>query len=338
MHANEFNQINTLISVKEDTFLTKQQINQLFEAETDSDILVILQDTNYHFTKEDLQNPDLIENRLMQSLASEYRFAYQESPYKSVVDILGAYYIFHNLKLLMKIRATEEDLESLVIPIGPYSMNQLQHIVQTQEMDGVFPSLLEGVRDTWNDYMGYRTTEAIDVGMDMAYFDYLREIANELEYDKITSIVDTLIDFYNIITGYRGVEQKKPHSFMVEMMSDKGTITIDEFIKIIKENQVYEWFNSINQLPFSQTFDPLIEKMKNGEISTIELEKLETDYLHNLFMDTRLTEVGPMPTLRYLFGKETEVKNLRLILTGRVNHLPKEQIKERVRPVYGETV
>ena len=78
--------------------------------------------------------------------------------------------------------------------------------------------------------------------------------------------------------------------------------------------------------------------MLDGSIQSYELEKLQSIYTHSFLHEKRREILGPMPVLRYLYGKQMEIKNLRLILTGRINQLSNEQITERMRPIYGETI
>jgi V/A-type H+-transporting ATPase subunit C len=44
--------------------------------------------------------------------------------------------------------------------------------------------------------------------------------------------------------------------------------------------------------------------------------------------------MGIEPVIAYLFFKDTEIKNARLILTGKANKISQETIKERLRLGY----
>ena len=63
---------------------------------------------------------------------------------------------------------------------------------------------------------------------------------------------------------------------------------------------------------------------------------LETDNAFiNRIKDAKLEVFGPLPIIAYLYAKENEVKNLRLILVGKENNLPISAIRERMRMNYG---
>ena len=43
---------------------------------------------------------------------------------------------------------------------------------------------------------------------------------------------------------------------------------------------------------------------------------------------------GPSAMLGYLYAKESEIKNLRLIFIGKINKIPVEILRSRVRETY----
>ena len=61
------------------------------------------------------------------------------------------------------------------------------------------------------------------------------------------------------------------------------------------------------------------------------ISEIEAD----LMKQANLQAFGPMPSLAYLYFKENEVSNIRLILTAKDYGLEKDQIEERMRPIYG---
>ena len=44
--------------------------------------------------------------------------------------------------------------------------------------------------------------------------------------------------------------------------------------------------------------------------------------------------LGPEPVIAYLLAKENEIKIIRIIMVGKINRLPTEEIRERLRDVY----
>ena len=78
------------------------------------------------------------------------------------------------------------------------------------------------------------------------------------------------------------------------------------------------------------------EQMRAGRVTAETVEYLEHVLKYRILEQASFEIDGPLPLARYLFGKELEVKNLRLVLTGLDNQLPIDKIKERMRPIYGQ--
>lgn len=338
MNAVQFTELNTLISVKESTLLSDTDIEKLITAVDEESLHLLLQNTDYHFSLSDLSDSKRIEHRLMNELIHEFQFAYEESPVSEVVDIFALKFMYHNLKMLLLMRATDQELNHLLIPIGPYTMNELRHVVQTLESSVMEAEVVKEIESTWKSYVHYQVEAALDIGMDNAYFKHLRLIEQKLNQPDITNLINVLIDFYNVISAKRGIDHHSPMSDLIEIMSDDGSYDSRSFIQMVEQSQLATWFESINQLPFDKSFDKYQNKMRDGSIQSYELEELQSRYTHSLLHEKRREISGPMPVLRFLYGKQMEVKNLRLILAGRVNHLSSQQIRERMRPIYGQTI
>ena len=64
------------------------------------------------------------------------------------------------------------------------------------------------------------------------------------------------------------------------------------------------------------------------------MKKILDDFITLYLKDSKYVVMGVSPVIGYLFFKETEIKNARLIITGVKNKIPRETIKERLRLGY----
>ena len=61
-----------------------------------------------------------------------------------------------------------------------------------------------------------------------------------------------------------------------------------------------------------------------------ELEEAELSVIR----EAKYISEGPLPAVGYFYAKKNAVRNLRLILTAKMNDIPVEDIKPRVRELY----
>lgn len=117
-------------------------------------------------------------------------------------------YTYHNLKVYLKNKATERKLGHLLIPIGPYSLDVLEHLVATFSAEHCPAFMAEEVAATWQEFQDYQDLRVLEIGMDLAYFKHLRYLGDSLDHPILKQLVDVTIDFYNAITVKRALDQQ----------------------------------------------------------------------------------------------------------------------------------
>src|SRR5574344_1499918 len=143
MTTHDFSGLNTTISVKEQYFLSREEWQQLLNAKDAETLSIILQNSPYAMSVEQLSDPDKIEEVLMRELRNAYRFVFEESPQSEIVEIFSAQYLYHNLKVLMKMKVTGYDFENLLIDSGERQVDALSHGTQTFETSVLDPKGVE---------------------------------------------------------------------------------------------------------------------------------------------------------------------------------------------------
>lgn len=335
MDASLFTQINTSISVRESSFIRQEQYQQILQAKDNEALALIIMGTPYHLDELALEDLNAIERALMKHLCQEYAWAFENSPRSQIVEAYSLKYTYHNLKVLLKGEASQKNLENLLIPIGGHSYSQLEHLVATMTAEHCSDFMQGEVLETWQEYLDYQDLRVLEIGMDMAYFRHLYLLANEVAEPVLQQLVGLFIDFYNLITVERAYKQGKPRSFMHQLLSDQGSLEATELIDLVKTGQVADWFATINPCPYDLDLRSYEEKMRQGLLTVSELEYLADLLQWKVLEQAKYQVDGALPLIRYLQGKEFEVKNLRLLLTAHANHLPTELVKERMRPIYG---
>ena len=68
--------------------------------------------------------------------------------------------------------------------------------------------------------------------------------------------------------------------------------------------------------------------------STTVLEKISDDLLLNMAKRGKYAAFGVLPIIGYLKAKENEAKVIRMIMVGKINKIPAEILRERLRDLY----
>lgn len=328
-----FSELNTTISVKEKELVTKEQFEKLLQVSDMEALAHLLQSSVYHLKAADLANLDRVEAVLMAELIKTYRWAFAASPQPEIVQLFTLRYTYHNVKVLLKAKASHTDLSHLLIPIGVKPLAALEHLVTTMTSDEFPERMVSEIHSIWSEYEDYRDVRVLEIGADLAYFKALKWLAADLGDPLFQKAVLVIIDLYNLITVRRAKQQRKPVSFMKQLLSDDGSMPSKDFITLEEDKSVMTWFQTLSPDLYATDLNPYEDKLRQGKIETTDLEYLVDDFLYHLFEQAKYQVDGPYVLARFLLAKSFEVKNLRLLIAALANDLPKERVIERMRPI-----
>lgn len=333
MRDTDYKGINTLIRTYELRLLKQEDFERLIKADSLKAALDFLKTSDYEFdTEEVLHNKDF-NGFLITHLARVYSELYEVAPQPELLDLFTLRYSYHNLKVLLKERFLEQNHSELLIPIGRLSIESLRNLVETKESNAAHPIMAEAVKSVMEEYAESGRIEAVTVYMDTYYLRHLRAISDGLNNETITKITNLIIDMYNLTTVVRSRKQNKPRSHLYTLLSSAGSISKQELI----DESINGPVAVIRKLYGGQSYSSELEKVISdaNTVQTLKLDKLQADLIHDVVSSGLYEAFGPMPLLGYVYAKETEVTNLRLLLVGKDNAISEDILRERVRQVYG---
>ena len=333
MKSTDFVGANTRIRVYESSLLRNDQYERMLQASNFEETVNVLKDTPYRNDVEELKETKNYDTLLMNELQSVYTDLFKISPNPKLIELFSLRYSYHNLKVLLKEMVTKKDFDTLLIDIGSVPTSVLRQAVETKSSSDLDNDYLISIQEATDAYEEYKDSQAVDIILDRRYFTHLRHLAESLDDAKILDLVTFYIDLNNLSTLTRAIRQKRTRNFLTTILSSSGTIPKEQLVQIGADNLV----NAGKKLAETK-YKNIILASINDETKELSPEKidLETDNAFiNRIKDAKLEVFGPLPVIAYLYAKENEVKNLRLILVGKENDLPVEAIRERMRMNYG---
>lgn len=328
----DYKAINTLIRTYELKLLQKDDFERLLKADDLKATLDTLKATDYEFDQEELLQTKQFNEMLMAHLADVYRELYEVAPQPQLLDLFTLRYTYHNLKVLLKDLFLESNQETLLIPIGSLSVDQLKTLVSSGKNDNAHPLMVEAVRLTKEDFEERQLIEAVTVYMDTYYLRHLRAISDDLQNEDISAITDTLIDLYNLTTLVRSLNQGKPRSHLHALLSSSGTISKQDLI----DDSINGAVSVLKKYYSSKVYGSKLEVViEDNKINTLKLDKIMDELISEIVSEGIYQAFGPMPLLGYIYAKETEITNLRLLLVGKDNQIDETILRERMRTIYG---
>ena len=327
MDRENFIQSSVRIRHAEKKLLTKQQLQRLADAKNLEDAIKLLNETSYSSELSKLDRPENYEQVLSEVLNKTYKEAMEISPEKSLVEILSCKYDYHNLKVLVKENILKEKFDSMYCMLDGNEIEAFRELALKND---------EGLSKDFKECLDFFETtkdpQDIDIFIDKKYFEKVLSLAEEFKLEMITEYFKAMIDFINLRTFIRCRKQNQVKETLEKVLIKGGDVETDKILDMFYED--------IEILPIKLkaykigiVLSKIVEEYKNTN-SLNSFEKSMDDYLVEIVRKAKSIHYGAEVIFSFLFAKELEIKNLRLILVGKVNGLSADFIKERLREVY----
>lgn len=327
MDRENFIQSSVRIRHAEKKLLTKQQLQRLADAKNLEDAIKLLNETSYSSELSKLDRPENYEQVLSEVLNKTYKEAMEISPDKSLVEILSCKYDYHNLKVLVKENILKEKFDSMYCMLDGNEIEAFRELALKND---------EGLSKDFKECLDFFETtkdpQDIDIFIDKKYFEKVLSLAEGFKLEMITEYFKAMIDFINLRTFIRCRKQNQVKETLEKVLIKGGDIETDKILDMFYED-IEILPTKLKAYKIGRVLSKIVEEYKNTN-SLNSFEKSMDDYLVEIVRKAKSIHYGAEVIFSFLFAKELEIKNLRLILVGKVNGLSADFIKERLREVY----
>jgi len=313
--------------VLETRLLDRAVLERMVEAESAEEVFRILNETAYSETLGLARDPSQFEEVLSAELRKTYEYVRGFSPDPAVLDVLSLRYDLHNLKVLLKEKYTgKEAAAGAFAGGGSLDIKKARSAVLSGELRSlpedyarIASAAAAAVEETGDPQM-------IDLVVDGETFRLGLEIARSSGFDLLVEIWTVFIDVTNIKTLIRVNKLGKDRAFLKRCLIPGGSLKSERLLTLHGEppSVVAEALRFTRYWRFAE----------GGLGEGFRFERMADNFVMGLLRTSKRKAFGPEPVIAYVLAKETEIRNLRIILTGKINGLPNEAIRERLRDAY----
>ena len=316
---------NTIICIEDSTLLKQFQYDILYNTTSLQTALDELNKINYFRTyiNANTDNYSLILDGL---LKDTFELLKSISPTELIWRIFALYYDIHNMKLVAKERISGRRLDSLAISYGSYSLPTIRSAA-VRESDNILgnETLTKGF------FEALRATEMYDIDfiLDKTYFRSLRGLVEELGIPEIVGFVIEKTDLFNVSVFFQSMAAGRPKWYFPKAFSDMGSHTLDEWQSYFDGEP-----SEIVEFPLWQKYRSIWEFYQDRRQLFEELDVIIDNYLIEKTKSCKLLAFGIEPISAYFFNKFMEIKNIRILLTGKESGYATREITRRMRIPY----
>ncbi len=315
----------------ETRLLDRARFDRMIDATSAEEALKVLAESDYANAVAELADVHDFESMLAAELKEAFDLILKISPKPELISIMALRYDVHNLKVLFKAKylGIKSDL---LIPVGSLDLDKMEYAVAEEDFRDLPEKLRRAAEDVSEDFLVNRDPQVIDLLLDQVLYDQLVSSARERGINFLEGMFIRQIDLTNLKSIIRVKRMGLNRELLKNILLPHGSIPNDLLAGMLDEPLE----SLITMLSMSDYADLVSEGVRNwldkGTVSS--LEKLSDDYITAYLKKGKWTPFGLEPLVGYLWAKEIEIKNIRLILVGKINKLPAEAIRERIRDVY----
>ena len=332
---------NGSVKSLEKGLLNKDILDRLIKSGDIVSALKILSESDLNDYSFDLDNPSDFENSLNKELLHTYdiiKSISQVSTFNFLYFTFASKYDFHNIKILIKSKYLKKDISNeLLSPIGTIEIEKLNLAIKDEKYENIPDSFEFLIKKTFSEYNKFKDPEMIDFVLDkeryVMIFNKIREIEIiEAEELFLKSFININIDLNNIINCIRVKIRGEKKAFIKEFLIPEGDFKIEKIIEIY-DSPFSSWFEKLIHTDYKNIVETGVNYFQKNN-SLMELERLRDNFILNFSKIGKCITFGIEPIVGFITAKENDIKNIKIILSGKLNKLSPDQIKERVRDTY----
>ena len=343
MNRENFIAASTSTRIYEDDLLKVRDLERLNDYGSLSEVINALSDSSYASAIQELDRDEEYEKILNKELVKVYEKISDVTPDKNISQYLIEKYNFHNLKLVVKEIIQEEDYSNIYSPMANLDNAYIKKELMTGGDNGfALPSVGKTEdRDIYLNYAkkaleAYRETEnpaMIDISLDKSYYERELDLAEKTEIESLIDYTKEAIDLINIKTLLRIRGQKLDFDHLKNSLIEGGNLDKADVLSMLSLN-ADEIVAKTSSLKVNSYLRDSLDREKSENENLLDLEKAIDDHFMDFAKKAKSMTYGPEVLLGFLIAKEQEIKNLRIIFISKLNSLPKDFTRERLRETY----
>ena len=311
------------IRVIENSLFNFNQFIGLVDAKTMEDALKILKDKGYNVVNEnDLSD---FESILTSETVKTYKLLHEMLDNSHFFSVFLGELDYHNLKTILKSSISPIENAGYLIDSGTISVDTLEKAVADKDYKALPAHMAECIEKALEAYAKNGDGQLIDIIADKATFAFMAKEASLNSDKSLLDYVRTVIDLTNIKNIMRIKKMNKDFSGFEAVFLADGSLDKDFFSKVWKEDNPVISFRTT-------AYSAICTETLQNDLSAFEKD------CDNFIMAKMKKEKNDPLSLQavsgYLYAKKAEIKNIRIILSGKVNNIDPQIIKSRLRDAY----
>ncbi len=243
---------------------------------------------------------------------------------RAIAEVFMLKYDFHNIKTLIKAELSGASPDRLLSDSGTIAKDALVSAMNSGNMKSLPKAMAEAVTAARETIARTKSAQLADFILDESYFELMTEAAKRSGSEFLCGYVRLLCDVANLRALVRASRQGV--AVPRDALFGFGNVKAQEFVS-----------KNISELFSGSLLSEAAEEgtlAAEGKAGLTAFEKLLDDALIKYLREAKYASFDERPLIAFIAARETEAQNIRIIMAGKFENLPAEEIQSRLRLAY----
>ena len=345
MKESDYIYLSSKIKVLESKILNRNDIERMINSTDLDKAFKVLDDTDYSDNLLGLAPEDYRE-ALVNDMQQLHDFLQKVTPDQDLFKLMMLPKDFGNLKLLFKAELFQVEVDHIINSNAAYhsqhpkDMSFENHInypeamkayIQGQKDQTLDEDIKEVIQVCLKNLSDKSRPDEVDALLTRHYYDLSMRLAERMGNQFILDYFKTSIDVANLIIFIRSRRLKLKKERLKTKLIPGGRIDISKILRLYPD-EVSGLKSSVRvnfNLEVAEAFDSFCENKK-----IFQLERVLENYKAGFTKNIKNKSYGPDVVFAYYLNKINASYNIGIILTGKLNQVPIEEIRKTLRESY----
>ena len=244
----------------------------------------------------------------------------------SVFDVFLYANDYHNLKAAIKEARMDSEYPGIYIDQGTVDVKRIREAVRTRDFAALPKAMAEPAKEAYEVLLQTGDGQLCDIIIDKAALDAICAAGKSSGNEFLELYAELTVAAADIKTAVRASRTGKDRAFLEQALAPCGSINVARLAQA-----AIEGVDSIGSYLETTAYADAVEELRR---SPSAFERWCDNLLIRKIKPQQYSAFGLGPLAAYILARENEIKSVRIVLSGKLNHLPEESIRERIREMY----
>ncbi|MDO4278128.1 MAG: V-type ATPase subunit [Lachnoclostridium edouardi] len=245
---------------------------------------------------------------------------------KEILDVLSYQNMFHNLKAAIKAVSVAGKHGKIYFEDCPMGGQEMEKIVSEKNWSALPDYMKQPAKEAYETFLHTRDGQLCDVIVDRAALDAVYEKGKKSKEAIVRDYAESTVAVADIKIAVRSSKTGKSLEFMRRAIAPCSSLSADRL-----SQAALGGVDAICEYLEGTSYAGGAEALKE---SSTAFERWCDNQMMETIKPQKYNAFSAGPLVAYLLARENEIKTVRIILTGKLNGLSEESIRERIREMY----